>query len=355
MREKIALIDDYNNKDKIKTDGASTKTQNVYLFLKEKYGNEIERFFIKSWKKHPISNFIVINKILRKYKTIVILPNESRLKIYCLLFKKRVLKKMNNIIYMVVGGWLPLFLEKKQKYRRICMLFDGIFVETRKMTSLIKNLGLDNVFYSPVFSYQISDSKNDSFKIRDEPIPVCLFSRVEKSKGVVIAIDSIKKANSILKTSAFFLNIYGRMTADDERVFLNNYFQNNSSVCEYHGPVDSKDLFNRLNSNFLLLFPTYFWGEGFPATLLESYQSFLPVLASNWKYNNELVVEGETGFLVKPQDVDDLADKLVQCYKNKQDILKMREKCYIFSKQFSPEKCMDIVCQKIDSIFSGHN
>jgi glycosyltransferase involved in cell wall biosynthesis len=58
----------------------------------------------------------------------------------------------------------------------------------------------------------------------------------------------------------------------------------------------------------LFLFPSRH--EGMPNAMLEAMSSGLPVVATEIAGNEELVVEGKTGFLVPSEDVDALRDAL---------------------------------------------
>jgi glycosyltransferase involved in cell wall biosynthesis len=59
--------------------------------------------------------------------------------------------------------------------------------------------------------------------------------------------------------------------------------------------------------------------EGMPSVILEAMGCGLPVIASNVGGNNELVKDGENGFLVEGDDVKDLANKLISLV-NDQDL-----------------------------------
>lgn len=52
--------------------------------------------------------------------------------------------------------------------------------------------------------------------------------------------------------------------------------------------------------------------EGMPSVILEAMGCGLPVIASNVGGNNELIEEGENGYLVEGDDIDKLADNLAQ-------------------------------------------
>lgn len=358
MKHRIIVIDDYNIKNTgLKADGASTKTENVFRYLEKKYKNnscDVKRIFLKSWKKRPISNLLSLLFGIKKYDIVIILPNDARLNLYSKVFHHKL--KTNHFLYMVVGGWLSDFLPQKRKALAFCERIDGIYPETREMVDNLNNMGLSNAFYSPVFSLQSQPTKEDKYVFNPQKVDVCTFSRIDEEKGIFDAIEAVKKANSILEKNIFKLNIYGKInnpTKEKIDYYLNK-FKNNADCCNYYGPVDSEKLISTLNSNFLLLFPTFFWGEGFPATLLEGYCACLPVLASDWKYNKELVEIGKTGFLFKTRDVDELANLLICCLNNSEKIVNMRQNCLNYAKKFNPDYCMKNVCDKIDNILRNH-
>ena len=61
---------------------------------------------------------------------------------------------------------------------------------------------------------------------------------------------------------------------------------------------------------FALLFPTRYEGEGFAGTLIDAYAAGVPVVASDWKYNGEIVETGKTGVLIKEYTKEILVDVL---------------------------------------------
>jgi glycosyltransferase involved in cell wall biosynthesis len=47
-----------------------------------------------------------------------------------------------------------------------------------------------------------------------------------------------------------------------------------------------------LRDYFALLFPIYYIGEGFAGTAIDAFSAGVPVIASDWKYNSEVIKEG---------------------------------------------------------------
>ena len=63
--------------------------------------------------------------------------------------------------------------------------------------------------------------------------------------------------------------------------------------------------------------------EGISLTLLEAMASGLPVVVTNVGGNPEVVVDGETGFLVPPKNPEKMAEAIITLLKNKELAKKM--------------------------------
>mgnify|MGYP002239410386 CR=1 FL=1 len=51
----------------------------------------------------------------------------------------------------------------------------------------------------------------------------------------------------------------------------------------------------------IMLFPTYWYGEGFPGIVMDAYIAGLPLIASDWNINTEVITE-KTGIIIPPKD-----------------------------------------------------
>ncbi|AXV66457.1 glycosyltransferase family 1 protein [Pseudoalteromonas lipolytica] len=76
------------------------------------------------------------------------------------------------------------------------------------------------------------------------------------------------------------------------------------SNCNYLGAVPSEKIYTLIKNADYLALPTFHFGEGYPGVILEAYSIGVPVLSTCWQYIPEIVIEGETGFLCKPNDVN---------------------------------------------------
>ena len=75
-----------------------------------------------------------------------------------------------------------------------------------------------------------------------------------------------------------------------------------SACVHYGGLVPFYKSVEVLKNYFALLFPTYYEGEGFAGTLIDALAAGVPVIASDWRYNPEIVEDGMTGKIHKTQN-----------------------------------------------------
>jgi glycosyltransferase involved in cell wall biosynthesis len=77
----------------------------------------------------------------------------------------------------------------------------------------------------------------------------------------------------------------------------------------FDGPQDRHVVLDAMASARALVFPSE-WYEGCPMTVIESFASGLPVIASRLGSLEEMVEDGRTGVLFEPANAEDLAEKV---------------------------------------------
>jgi glycosyltransferase involved in cell wall biosynthesis len=92
--------------------------------------------------------------------------------------------------------------------------------------------------------------------------------------------------------------------------------------------------------------------EGLPLSLLEASSLGLVIVASNVVGNNEVVVDGENGFLYDPNDIDQAANRLTQLIDDKTLYEKMSENAQaIFEKKFHSSTMIS----KLADVYSSYD
>ena len=83
------------------------------------------------------------------------------------------------------------------------------------------------------------------------------------------------------------------------------------------GPRYGEEKYDEFLSSDIFAFPTFYSNEAFPLVNLEAMQFSLPVLSTNEGGISEGVINDETGFIVEPRNLNQLAEKLKLLIKNK--------------------------------------
>ena len=78
--------------------------------------------------------------------------------------------------------------------------------------------------------------------------------------------------------------------------------------------------------------------EGMPLVLLEALAVGLPIVTFNYKYGaDEIVTEGENGFIVEEDDLESLAERIGRLITDEELRMKMGQCAYVSSQRFHPE------------------
>ena len=134
----------------------------------------------------------------------------------------------------------------------------------------------------------------------DGPLRILFVGQLERHKGIKLLISAFKK----LEFKAL-LNIAGEGT---ERKYLVTQAKANKPISDL-GYVSVEQLIDCLKSTDVIVVPSLCY-ENSPTVIYEALTAGVPVIAADIGGVGELVQDGVNGYLFKPGDVDDLADKL---------------------------------------------
>lgn len=94
-----------------------------------------------------------------------------------------------------------------------------------------------------------------------------------------------------------------------------------------------KDIMTILSKIDIIVYPSLY--EGIPISIIESLAAGKPVVASNIEGINELIDNGETGILFKPNNYMQLANRVIYLLSNRRILNKISKNAKIFAKQFN--------------------
>ena len=169
-------------------------------------------------------------------------------------------------------------------------------------------------------------------------ITICYVSRVEKSKG----LDTLVEVSKLLSEDGLDryvkVDFYGQKT--------DSYFDKHLSrigMFEYRGVLQPDEVIPTLKRYDALIFPSHYDGEGCPGILVEALSASLPIIASDWKYNNEFVSNGDNGFLCNTFDPAAYVDAIKVLLTNGTLRSRMAARAYERSGDYSVSKARELV------------
>lgn len=312
------------------------------------YGdNEISCYNTASGLKSIMFFVCKIFYNLKKHVNVVLLPAHNGIKIVVPLFFFANLFFNRNLFYVVIGGWLPAFLKKRPILRSLLHRFNCLYVETNMMKNALAEIGLHNVEVMPNFKKLTPVKESELNYSCVAPFKLCTFSRVMKEKGIEDAIKAIKELNSEIEEAPFELHIYGNIE-EGQTAWFNDIEKLFPKYIKYGGNVAFCDSVDTLKNYFALLFPTYYEGEGVAGTLIDAMAAGIPSIASDWKYNSEIIKDGVTGLLHKTHDVGSIKSKILFLYKNREQYRKMKISALKEYKKYSPSEVLPILTSRFD-------
>ena len=271
------------------------------------------------------------------YESIIILPANDALlyEVPWLGFWNRIFRK--RLFYVVIGGWLKEYLGGYPKIGKRLKTYDGIFVETSTMKKDLEEDGFRNISILPNCKPLKILSKEELEYNFAEPLPLVTFSRVMEEKGIADLVRTVQDINREMGREALSLDIYGQVDGN-ETDWFEELAKTFSSAVKYKGCVAFDKSTEVLSRYFALVFPTKFFTEGVPGTIIDAYSAGLPVISSKWANFADVVEDGVTGVGFEFENWDELKNLLMSIVENPSVIYQKKEACLRKATEFAPEK-----------------
>lgn len=338
--------------------GQAVKTKNYKKELIKHYGEQsVITIDTDCFSRHLIKNMWHFICMYYQVDILLFMPTTKILKLLAPVIAFLSFSRRMSVVYIVIGGWLPDYISHNKYLLRYLRKYAEIQVETIEMKVRLEEYGLKNVTVVPNFSTKKSLLDYEDNQIRSmspPPYRFCTFSRVKKEKGIKDAILAVKSINEKYGKTICWLDVYGQI--DNE--FINEFEQLKEKYAdcfEYKGIIDGDQAICQLSGYYALLFPTYYQGEGFPGTLVEAFYAGIPVIATNWKYNSEIVEHLTTGFIYSLDDENGLLDCMTQLICDPKKREEMRAACLAESLKYKPEYVLQSLFSIIDEVEKSKN
>lgn len=343
--KRVCIIGHFGHGENL-LNGQTVKTKIVTKEIVKELGKkEVSCIDTHGGVKALISAFRHALIALKYHKNIIIMPAENGLRIFAPLLVLLNLLFHRKLHYVVIGGWLPEFLKKRKKLTKALMSFDGIYVETNTMRKALEAQGFNDVYVMPNFKDLNILKESELVYHHTEPYRLCTFSRVMKEKGIEDAVNAVKTVNEHFGRIVYTLDIYGQVDSAQTEWF-NELKSTFPLYIKYGEFVPFDKSVEVLKNYFALLFPTYYEGEGFAGTLLDAMAAGVPVIASDWRYNPEIVNE-KTGYVYPVHDNHAFVTTLISVGNNSDLLLSKKSDCLKVAEKYRAENVIQCLTSKL--------
>ena len=278
------------------------------------------------WKKKPwiLLKLACTLLIHPKAKVIISANPDSADKLIRII---RSLHLRNDVFYWVVGGSFHTMIQDGRFSSGTYTFLKGIFVQGKSMVVALTNLGLNNAVYVPnsklITHYGAKEEKNDS------RTHFVFLSRIEEYKGCTDIIESVDALNKEGYQGRFDVTFYGNPSAYPEYEAKFTEMVNSHPEVFYKGLLNLRDVnnYDELAQYDVMLFPTYWHGEGFPGIVIDAYTASLPIIATDWNLNKDVIEDGVTGWIIPVHDTKALTEKMKYVIENPDVVKEFSQRC----------------------------
>lgn len=330
-------------------DGQTVKTRTVWKLMVERFGiDSVVTVDTLNYSKKPIKIIRDFLRCLISCQDIVVLLSRGGRKAIFPILSFAANRFRKNIYHSLIGGWLSRDIDEDERGKLVSYLnsFKVNWVETHELVEALGNRGVRNAEYLPNFKL-ITPIPRLPDDMLHSPVRLCIFSRVQKKKGISNAIESVDAVNSRYGRQVVKLEIYGPIDADFEKEL--GELLDKSPSSSYEGCVKAEESVATLSSYDALLFPTEWAMEGIPGTIIDAFNAGLPVIASRWRYYEELLEDGKTGVGYPFEQREMLEDALLRFLALDADsIAIMRKECLSRAHKYSAHSAFEQMALAIE-------
>lgn len=331
----VTIIGHFGGKETI-LDGQTIKTKILYDELCKATDWNIRKVDTYFRKKNPIKLAWDTLIGLCASKDVLILLSKNGMRLYFPLLCAWARLFKTRIYHDVIGGNLATYVDKYPKFRTYLNTFRVNWVETGTMKRDLEARGITNASVIPNFKRLTVVLPEQLPQKMGSPARFCTFSRVMEEKGIEDAIQAVESTNIKAGKTVCTLDIFGRIDDSYAQRFQNVMGKATDAV-KYCGMIPFDKSVERIQQYDALLFPTHWDGEGFAGTIVDAFSAGLPVLATDWNCNGEIVENMTNGILYPNTGIADLEEAIAWLLQHPNESLKMRQSCIHSAQLYQPD------------------
>lgn len=316
-------------------DGQTVKTRNVYSLLK-KMDSDVVVVDTYQYKKRIIKVLLQTLACLRKCDKIIVCLSINGRKFFFpfLYYANKLFRK--EIYHSLIGGRLAKNIEEYPSWKKYVNSFAINWVESRELVEELAKLNVHNAEYMPNFKTISALKEEELICANEKTYSFCTFSRVQEQKGITDAIEAIQEINVQYGAGTAMLDIYGPIDREFEKSFQLLLDQHKEYI-KYKGCVDAEQSVSVVKNYHMLLFPTRYFNEGIPGTIIDALCAGVPIIARRWHYCDEMIVHNKTGFVYEFNEPEQLVNCIRSAVEHPEHVYEMKRNCLEKAKEYLAE------------------
>lgn len=283
---------------------------------------------IKGWRKRPwIFMQLVWDLIVHKNDTI--LYSSTATNTYPMMKIMYRIGWKQKTVHWVIGGLFGERVKNGFFDRNVIRTIDHTLVESPLMKEQLDDCGIRNVIvvpnFKPITYYPDIGWKKDVCPERRKRF--VYLSRIIPQKGCNYILEAARKLNAYGLRNKYIIDFYGKIDNEYKAHFLQAISELNN--VQYNGFLDlsMNAGYDTLSSYDMMLFPTFWQGEGFVGIFIDAMISGLPMIATDWMHNKYFLKEGKSAIFIPIHNANALAAKMKDCIQGKYDLYTMAQNC----------------------------
>lgn len=288
--------------------GGETGKNQVLVSILQKYVDVVALDFYRN-KQRPWIYLQTLWALLR-YPDASIVLSTTASNIYPLLKAFKTLGLKRHIIHWIIGGEFDKLVKEGRFNLDVLNVPQWHLAESKQMAETLKECGLRGVRYVPNFRRIPKISHERIQHSADKRVRFVYMSRIMKEKGVGEILQCAERLNSLRYQDRYTIDFYGRL----DESYQEEFYQTIEKLpnVEYNGVLNLNEIsgYETLASYHAMLFPTFHPSEGFAGAIIDAYIAGVPVIASDWNHNREVVRDGKTGIIVPVHNIEILTNTM---------------------------------------------
>lgn len=326
-------------------DGQRIKTLELYQALVRKYGEQqVMKVNLHGRNKLRLTGELLVSLMRCRNLIVLVSVNGRKTVIPLLAVMNRLFHR--RIFHSLIGSTTHRTLQEHPELTRFYNALAGNWSETRTEKQLLETCGLKNVSVVKNFkSLTILDPKSLVYQT-EAPFRFCTFSRIEERKGIAEAVAAIHAVNERFGRTVCTLDLYGKVMPAYAEAFqaLQETF---GETVRYRGVAEFGKSVDTLKQYYMLLFPTKYYTEGTPGTIIDALSAGVPVISAEWESCYDILTDA-VGLAYAFDDTAALTDAIAYAVANPERINAMKPACLAEARNYAPERVVEQIAAYLE-------